>query len=429
MILARSKYPEGVNLYVKNSTMASVASIVLVTGLSSGLTACSLFKSKKKDGAAENSGANSGEKSADGENKSEIPGAKTVSLPVRRENIVDFSVFQGTVQATERVEIKVPARVRVKKVLAKDNTRVKKGDLLIEVDRSEFEKKIKDLEDRLSTARIEIKASQLTFDQANKSLKNKQRLAEKGIVPEKELIEAKRNQIQAEVGLKSKKLDIEKTESELAEAKSQSAGANITAPIDGTLSRLYRMTGTGYDQLNDGQTAAVVANDQNLGFIASIPDQDAMRAQKGAPVKITMEAVSPEALDAVVSDVRAAPKADNGNPYGGGYGGGGFGGGDQGNSMQLVCAFSGKIPPEVAHKIRDGVSGSVKITWAGKEGVVVVPLGGLRAVGDKTVVLAAKSRGDKGTPVNVEVGIKTRNEAEITSGLQEGQFVLVEVKE
>lgn len=424
MILARSKNPEGVNLYVKNSTMASVASIVLVTGLSSGLTACSLFKSKKKDG--EKSGENSDASS--GENKSEIPGAKTVSLPVRRDNIVDFSVFQGTVQATDRVEIKVPARVRVKRVLAKDNTRVKMGDLLIEVDRSEFDKRIKDLQDRLSTSRIEIKASQLTFDQANKSLKNKQRLAEKGIVPEKELIEAKRNQIQAEVGLKSKKLDIEKTESELAEAKSQSAAANITAPIDGTLSRLYRMTGTGYDQLNDGQTAAVVANDQSLGFIAGIPDQDAMRAQKGAPVKITMEAVSPEALDAVVSDVRAAPKADNGNPYGGGYGGAGFGG-DQGNSMQLVCAFTGKIPPEVAHKIRDGVSGSVKITWAGKEGVVVVPLGGLRAVGDKTVVLAAKSRGDKGTPVNVEVGIKTRNEAEITSGLQEGQFVLVEVKE
>ena len=427
MILARSKNPEGVNLYVKNSTIASVASILLVTGLSSGLTACSLFKSKKKDAekSGENSGEKSGEKSDDAETKSEIPGAKTVPLPVRRDKIVDFSVFQGTVQATQRVEIKVPSRVRVKRVLAKDNTRVKKGDLLIEVDTSEFEKRIKDLQDRLSTARIEIKASQLTYDQANKSLKNKQRLAEKGIVPEKELIEAKRNQIQGEVGLKSKKLDIEKTESELAEAKGQSAAANITAPIDGTVSRLYRMSGSGYDQLNDGQTAAVVANDNSLGFIAGISDQDAMRVQKGSPVKITMEAVSPEPLDAVVFDVRAAPKAENANPYGGGFGGGG----DQGNSMQLVCAFAGTITPEVAQKIRDGVSGSVKITWAEKEGVVVVPLGGLRTVGDKTVVLAAKSRGDKGNPVNVEVGIKTRNEAEIVSGLQDGQFVLVEVKE
>lgn len=398
--------------------MARLTTIMMAASVL--LTACSLFKGKKQEDAGK-----SGEKSAE---KSETPGAKTVPLPVRRDRIVDYSVFQGTVQATERVEIKVGARVRVKKVHGHENTRVKRGDLLIEVDRSDFEKRIKDLEDRLSTARIEIKAAQLTFDQANKSLKNKQRLAEKGIVPEKELIEAKRNQIQGEVALKGKKLEIEKTESELADAKGQSASANITAPIDGTVSRLYRMTGSGYDQINEGQTAAIVANDQRLGFIAAISDQDAMRVQKGMPVKITMEAIGPDPVEATVTDVRAAPKADNGGGYGG-YGGGYGGGADAGNSMQMVCEFAPGVPPEVRQKIRDGVSGSATVMWAGKENVIVVPLGGLRTVGDKTVVLAAKSRGDKGAPVNVEVGIKTKNEAEITSGLAEGQFVLVEVKE
>jgi hypothetical protein len=191
------------------------------------------------------------------------------------------------------------------------------------------------------------------------------------------------------------------------------------------------MTGSGYDQINEGQTAAIVANDQRLGFIASISDQDAMRVKTGTRVQITMEAIGPDPVEATVGEVRAAPKADNGGGYGGygGYGGGYGGGADAGNTMQMVCEFAANVPPEVRQKIRDGVSGSVKVLWAGKDNVVVIPLGGLRTVGDKTFVVAAKSRGDKGSPVNVEVGIKTKNEAEITSGLEAGQFVQVEVRE
>lgn len=391
---------------------------ILLANLAGG---CSLFKSSKKK-----NDASPEEKTAEGAAK-ELPGAKTVALPVRLDRIIDISNFQGSVQATERIEMKSDKRIKVKKVHAKDNTRVKKGDLLIEVDSSEFEKRLKDLRDKLSTAKIEIKGSLLAFEQANKSLKSKTRLAEKGIIPERELVEAKRNQIQAEVGLKGKKLDIEKTENELIQAKGQSASANVYAPIDGTVSRLYRMTGSGFDQINEGQTTAVVANDRKLGFVAGISDQNAMRVKKGMPVKITMEAISPEPIAGVVSDVRPAPKPDNG--AGGGYGGAYGDGKESGPTMQMVIEFTGTLPAQVQNGLRDGVSGSAEIVWVAKEAVVVIPIGGLRSVGNKALVMVASSRDGKPTATSVEVGVRTKNEAEILSGLKEGQFVFVEVKE
>ena len=396
---------------------------ILAANLAGG---CGLFKgSKKKNDASPE------EKTGEGAAK-ELPGAKTVALPVRLDRIIDISNFQGSVQATERIEMKSDKRIKVKKVHAKDNTRVKKGDLLIEVDGSEFEKRLKDLRDRLSTARIEIKGLLLAFEQANKSLKSKTRLAEKGIIPERELVEAKRSQIQAEVGLKGKKLDIEKTENELIEAKGQSASANVYAPIDGTVSRLYLMTGSGFDQINEGQTTAVVANDRKLGFVAGISDQDAMRVKKGMPVKITMEAISPEPIAGVVGDVRPAPKPDSGGGgqgYGGGYGGGYGSGQESGPTMQMVIEFTGTLPAQVQAGLRDGVSGSAEIVWVAKEAVVVIPIGGLRSVGNKALVMAASSRDGMPTATTVEVGVRTKNEAEILSGLKEGQFVFVEVKE
>ena len=392
---------------------------ILAANLAGG---CGLFKgSKKKNDASPE------EKTGEGAAK-ELPGAKTVALPVRRDRLLDISNFQGSVQATERIEMKSDKRIKVKKVHAKDNTRVKKGDLLIEVDGSEFEKRLKDLRDRLATAKIAIKASLLTSDQANKSLKNKTRLAEKGIIPERELIEAKRNQIQAEVGLKGQKLEIEKTENELIEAKGQSASANVYAPIDGTVSRLYLMTGSGFDQINEGQTTAVVANDRKLGFVAGISDQNAMRVKKGMPVKITLEAISPEPIAGVVGDVRPAPKPDSGGG-GQGYGGGYGGGQESGPTMQMLIEFTGTLPPQVQDGLRDGVSGSAEIVWVAKEAVVVIPIGGLRSVGNKALVMAASSRDGMPTATTVEVGVRTKNEAEILSGLKEGQFVFVEVKE
>lgn len=358
---------------------------------------------------------------------SQAPGVKSVALPVKRGQIIDESVFQGSVQATERVEIKATSRMKVKKVHVRDNTKVKKGDLLIEVDRSEFEKKVKDLQDRLTTAKIEIKSAELSYAQANKSLRNKERLAAKGIIPEKELIDAKRNQIQSDVSLKGKKLEIEKTQKELKEAQAESASANIRAPISGTVSQLYRMTGSGYDQLNEGQTAAVVANDSQLGFVANISNQDAMRLVKGTQVTITMEAIGQTPVPARVVDIRSAPRSENSGGYGG-YGSYGRGNAAQ-PEMQMVCQFADKLDPKYGTKIRDGVSGSARVVWSAKKETLVIPIGGIRAVGDQPLVLAADTRNGNATPRQVLVGIKTRNEAEITGGLKEGQFVLVEVAE
>lgn len=394
-----------------------IPAITLTTAVVVTFAGCSKLKglvSKKTEAASVND-----EKNADA--SKELPGAKSVALPVRRDRLVDLSKFQGSVQSTERIELKSDKRVKVKKVHANDNTRVKKGDLLIEVDGAEFAKRAKDVADRLSTLKIEIRGAQLQFEQANKSLVNKTRLAAKGIVPERELIEAKRNQIQAEVGLKGKKLEIEKSESELAEAKGQSAGANVYAPMDGTVSRLFRMSGNGYDQINEGQTTAVVSNDRKLGFVAGITDPDAMRLQKGMPVKIIMEAIGADPVSGIVAEVRAAPKPENPGGYGGGP--------DSGPSMQMIVEFTGTLSPQVQEGLRDGVSGSAEVTWAAKDGVVLIPIGGVRAVGDKAIVLAADSREGKPVPTSVEVGIRTKNEAEIISGLKEGQFVFVEVKE
>ena len=394
-----------------------IPAITLTTAVVVTFAGCSKLKglvSKKTEAASVND-----EKNADA--SKELPGAKSVALPVRRDRLVDLSKFQGSVQSTERIELISDKRVKVKKVHANDNTRVKKGDLLIEVDGAEFAKRAKDVADRLSTLKIEIRGAQLQFEQANKSLVNKTRLAAKGIVPERELIEAKRNQIQAEVGLKGKKLEIEKSESELAEAKGQSAGANVYAPMDGTVSRLFRMSGNGFDQINEGQTTAVVSNDRKLGFVAGITDPDAMRLQKGMPVKIIMEAIGADPVSGIVAEVRAAPKPENPGGYGGGP--------DSGPSMLMIVEFTGTLSPQVQEGLRDGVSGSAEVTWAAKDGVILIPIGGVRAVGDKAMVLAADSREGKPMPTSVEVGIRTKNEAEIISGLKEGQFVFVEVKE
>ena len=398
------------------SVIAKVSGAALVVGI-----ACSACSKKPSDTAPKKPGSQ--EDRADA--------AKDESRFVARsDDIVDKAEYQGTVQAIERMELKSNKRLRVKKVHVKDNTRVKKGDLLIEVDQSDFEKKVKDLEGRLSTARIEIKAAELSFAQANKTLTNKTRLAAKGIVPEKELVEAKRSQIQAEVALKSKKLDIEKTEKELADAKVEVQSANIIATMDGTVSRVYRATGSGYDQISEGQTAAVIANDAKLGFIARIPDADAMRVAPGAPVEIVFESLGGGTANGVVVSVRppALESRGSGGGYGGGYGDGGYGGDSGGKGgMDLVVDFTLPLPDGLKDKLRDGVSGSARIVWASKKGVVVIPVGALRKVGEKDMVLAADSKSGEAKPFDVEVGVRTRNEVEIVKGLKAGQVVLVEV--
>ena len=79
------------------------------------------------------------------------------------------------------------------------------------------------------------------------------------------------------------------------------------------------------------------------------------------------------------------------------------------------------IWPEPAPAI--GTPAQITLTLREKDNVLLIPQRAIRSVGDRRFVEVAE--GQNRTPTNVEIGIISNGQAEVVSGLRQGQMVMV----
>jgi len=295
---------------------------------------------------------------------------QVVAVEARREPIVETLSLVGTLLANEMVEVKSEIEGMVVSLPFQEGQRVEKGDLLAQLDDSE-------LSAAVAEAEANFQLTQLTLD------RNKQLFRDKLI--------SQQEYDQSQAGFNAARATVDRRKSELKHTR-------IFASFPGI---------AGGRQVSPGQ---VISKNTTITWVV---DLDRLKAEFGVPERFLGQLRLGQKIQLLLAAFPAEKFV--GEVY--------FIGPqvDPGTRTALIRAYVSN--QEL--KLKPGMFANLDLALRVKDDAVVVPEPALMPIGDRvTVLVVDKDQIAQLRPV--KVGMRTAGMAEILSGINSGDVVIVE---
>ncbi|NUQ74694.1 MAG: efflux RND transporter periplasmic adaptor subunit [Polyangiaceae bacterium] len=285
------------------------------------------------------------------------PPPKYVTAEVSRGDI--FETVQSTGQVKPLTEVQVGAQVsgRMVKVHVDFNSKVKKGDLLAEIDPTLYGAQVSQSGAQLKAAEASAKRAQARLTTAKAGLKRLQGLKAEGIATPADVEQAQGEHDVAEADLAASSAQISQIRAQLSGARTTLAYARIFSPIDGIVVNRA---------VDPGQTVAasfaapvlfVIAQDlSKMQVLAEIDEADVGKIREQMKADVVVDAFVGQKFQGTVTQVRFSP-----------------------NNVQGVVTYSAVIEvgnPEL--KLRPGMTATVTIKTREAKGALAMRNAALR---------------------------------------------------
>jgi len=328
-----------------------------------------------------------------------VPVVRTV-----RENLQTDVTLQGEFIPYQDIMVHAKVSGYVSMIKVDIGDRVKQGDLLAKLE-------IPELQDNINRAKAKLSATGQEIDEAQANYTNLhllyQRLADvakarPSLVAQQDLDTAKSKEIGALGALGAAQEHRDEAQAELGRLNTLAAYENITAPFDGIITNRFADLGSLIQAGTSSDTQSLplvqLAQDSLLRLRFPVPEAETPLIENGRQVEITVPALDRTFIGTIIrsawlinrSTRTMTTEVDVENP--------------QGLIKAGMYAYV-KLPLRVAHQ------------------ALAVPLQAL-TIGDSpsVMVLAKDGRLEER---KVKVGIRTADKAEVVSGLEEGDPVVV----
>jgi HlyD family secretion protein len=298
----------------------------------------------------------------------------------------------GVVKPIDRIEIKSKASGQIEDLPVEQGDIVRKGDLIARLDQKDERAAVAQAQADLDIAQAELKQAQRIHDRRNE-------LFEKRLVSEEEW-----NQIELNLTVANGKM-VQAT-TVLDRAQERLGESVVRAPIDGVILQKYveegQIIASGVSNVGGGTPIVDIADMSSVHIEAGIDEIDIGKVHIGQPALVVAEAYYQMQFKGTV--VRIAPEA---------------------RIEQNVTLFDVIVEVENTDgKLKSGMNANIEITIVEKSDILLVPAVALQAPtgstgpSDERTVLLKKD--DEFIPHQVTIGLFSFKEAEILSGLNEG---------
>ena len=225
-----------------------------------------------------------------------------------RGSVVDTVDATGTLEAVTTVQVGTQVSGTIKSLAADFNSRVRRGQVIAELDSSLFETQVEQA--RATVMRLEAEAQRaiVQLDDARHKLKRARELAARQLISASDLEAADVNARQAEAALKAADAQIVQARASLNQSQVNLAHTIITAPIDGIVISRNVDVGQTVAASMQAPTLFVIARDlKAMQVNASIAESDIGRIQPGQSVMFRVDAYPDRLFTGTVSQVRLDP--------------------------------------------------------------------------------------------------------------------------
>ncbi len=310
----------------------------------------------------------------------------------------------GTVHSRNEAQLSPGLSGAIKEIRAEKGSRVRKGDLLLRLDDAEYRAQVRLSERALDAARSSEHEACLTAEQAERELARSRSLFAKGFVSDSGIERAQTDRDVAAAGCTAATERVKQAAAALAAAQATLDKTVLAAPFDGVVADVRAEEGEWISPSMSGLMIPPVidiVDPDHLYVRAPLDEVDAGRIAIGLRARITMDAFPDRTFLGTVSWI--APKVDARE--------------EQNRVLPVECTFDAE---DDLDRVLPGLSADIEVILDARDDVLRIPSYALLQ-GDKVLVINS----GKLTEEEVRVGLKNWSYAEIQSGLEAGQKVVV----
>lgn len=219
----------------------------------------------------------------------------------------------GTLQPTTQVDVSSEMSGIVRSVNVDDNSLVKKGDVLAELDTERYDAQLKSLEASLEGARARLADAEASLTAANLTLERQRSLQRKGLSPTQERDNAVAAQLRAAAAVAAARAEIDIANSNLTLKRLDIDKSTIRSPINGIV--LKRAVEPGQTVASSLQAPILFTLAEDLTRMqleAEIDEADIGTVKVGQKASFTVDAYGGRSFNAAIQSIQFSPKTENG---------------------------------------------------------------------------------------------------------------------
>ncbi|WP_313698588.1 efflux RND transporter periplasmic adaptor subunit [Achromobacter sp.] len=339
---------------------------------------------------------------------------------VSRADLEDSVLASGTIDAIERVSVGAQATGQLKSLKVELGDRVKKGQLVAEIDDLTQQNELRNAEAALQTRRAERAAKVATLKQAELAFK-RQRMMLAADASSREAYET------AEATLAVTRAEIASLDAQIAQAEIQvdTARVNlgytrIVSPIDGMVVAVVTKEGQTVNSIQSAPTIIKVAQVDTMTIKAQISEADVTRVKAGLPVYFTILGEPDERYRATLRAVEPAPDSIQKDDATSSLTS------STSSSTSAAVYYNGLFDvPNPDEKLRISMTAQVFIVLGEAKNAVVVPASALGKRGpDGRYEVRVVGEGNKTETRQVRIGMNNNVQAQVLEGLEVGERVV-----
>jgi len=333
-------------------------------------------------------------------------------VPAGKKDLQIEVIETGKVQPRERVEIKSKVAGQVEAVLVEEGAHVKKGQLLLRLDPTDFRRDVARAQADVARAEADIAQAKNALEYAQLNLDRRKRGLENRGVAQAD-VDLAENELKAKmVAQKTSESTLAGLRVALSAAEDRLRYTQILAPLDGTVIekgiRVGEVVTPGVQATFEGKALLTVADLSTLIVKADLNQIDVAKVKLGQKVTLTLDALPGKTYAATVTKVAPASTTPKGKDV------------DVFPIEATLDSHDGQIKP--------GMTADVRVHIETLPQVLALPIEAVVKEKDKSYVTKVTTGPDgkqKTDKVEVKVGARNDREIEISSGVVVGEKVLI----
>jgi HlyD family secretion protein len=328
---------------------------------------------------------------------------------VRVDDITSVVRAPGKIEPKTQVKVSADIMGKVVKLAVKEGDRVRTGQLLLQLDDTQYRAEYGQAKAALATARARVRDAENAHKVMQSTYTRQKALYEKSLSSAADWDQAQRNMEAATTAVSTSREEVARAEAALSGAQDHLRKTRFEAPFDGVVSALnveqgeIVITGT----MNNPGTQILTVSDLSRMLVrADVDETDVVDMQVGQTAKITVDAMPDTSFKGTVIEIGSTAKRSLTSAAEGQ------------TNFEVKVVFDDNVP-----SVRPGMTADVEISTATHTKANGVPIQAVVVRTDRELERAAKkpAKPKKGDAIAADEDTAGKREKEIT-----GVFVVTD---
>lgn len=352
------------------------------------------------------------------------PAPEVITAEVERTNLEDTVLASGTIKSERDVNVGAQVSGQIKRLLVDLGDQVKQGQLLAEIDSTTQTNTLRNAEAQVALLQAQLQAKEALFRQAEITYQRQQGLFKLDAGSKAELDSAEATLATTRADINALQAQIKQAAISVDTARVNLGYTRILAPIDGVVTGVIAEEGRTVNAVQSAPTIIKLSRLDRVLIKAQISEADVVRVKPGLPVYFTILGEPQKRYEAKLRAIEPSPESEQVD-----------------TSTKTTTTTSSSTTAAVYYnglfevpnpdgKLRVAMTAQVFIVLAKADDVLAIPASALgkrnRKDDSYTVrVLEGEPGAQRVSDRQVKVGLNNRVQAQVLSGLKEGDRVVV----